>query len=72
MHKPICISQLFTAVTKYYDKQLKGRNLFWLTVSEVSVHGHLAAMFLGHGEAKHDSREHLWSKAAHLLEARKQ
>jgi hypothetical protein len=49
-----------------------GKIDFWLTVSEVSVCGGLAPLFLGHGEAEHHGKGTRWSKVAYLILARKQ
>jgi hypothetical protein len=39
-----CVSQIYIAMTKAWDNQLKRRDLFWLIASEVSVHGQLALL----------------------------
>jgi hypothetical protein len=35
------------------------QDFFWFMVSEDSVPGHLAPLFLGHGEAEYHGRKHL-------------
>jgi hypothetical protein len=52
-----CVSQLSITVTNTGDKQLiKKKGLFWLTVSEVLVHGHLAPLLLGLYKPIHHGR----------------
>jgi hypothetical protein len=57
---------------KYVRETTQGRkDLFWLTVSEVSVHGWLALIFLGHGNREHHG-ERVWqSKVFYFMAARK-
>jgi hypothetical protein len=46
-------------VTKY---NLKEKNIYFGSVSEVSVPGHLTQLFLGQGEAEHHNGEHVAEK----------
>jgi hypothetical protein len=61
-------------VTKSLGKQISGsKYLFWLVVSEVSVHGQLSSLLLGCVDAEHYSGERMqWKKGTHYIMARKQ
>jgi hypothetical protein len=49
------------------------KDLFWLTVSKVSVHAWLAPLLLTCGEAEYHGGRKAWqSKGAHFMVARKQ
>lgn len=52
---PLCGSQLATTITKYLREKTTEKRK-GLLVSEVSAHGHLALLFLGHDEAEHHGR----------------
>jgi hypothetical protein len=46
--------RLFVTVANTCKKQLKGERIYcWLMVSDIPVHGQLALLFFGHGEAHH-------------------
>lgn len=48
------------------------KDLFWLTISEVSVYGHLVLLPLICGKADHHEGKHVAEVAAHLMVAGKQ
>jgi hypothetical protein len=65
---------VFCGCDKYLRKQLKRRkDLFWLMVSEGSVHGWLAPLlWASHETEHHGTKSMCWSKVAHLMVDRKQ
>jgi hypothetical protein len=61
--------RLFATVTKYLTEQFKRRkDLFWLIVSELLVHGGPVPLFLGHGEVEHHSGEGMEEKSWSLYD----
>jgi hypothetical protein len=69
-----CVSQFFITVTKYLSKTAwERKDLFWLIVSEVSVHSQLVPLFWAWGaKEEHHGGRAAWRKLAHLVAAREQ
>jgi hypothetical protein len=56
---------VFTAVTKHLRKttwKRKRGKIYFIMVSEVSIHGHMALLFLGHDDAELLGRGHVMAE----------
>lgn len=71
MHISAWLCQLSSSVTNPSEKQIRGKVVFCLTASELSVHGHLALLPLAHLADRTPWEKGWETSTAHLISIRK-